>query len=267
MSVSAAAEVARLPEPEQKEIVARGERAIVEAAKTLRNAGKLVFDNTEEAIRAGRKFRDRKAQRLREERAAANAEKAKGVASVCERYRLLLGSVDLLLEEPAELVDIIVTDPPYAEAAIPLFGRLAVGAAHVLKPGGVLLCMSGTAWLPSVIAQLEGKGLTYLWTIAYLTGGNVARVFPRRATPLWNPVFVYSKGAYNGEPYSDVARSSEGNDHEHHLWGQSLDGMRDLMRRFVSPGMLVVDPFGGGGVGAWCDVRWVRHRPDGHRRD
>jgi hypothetical protein len=213
----------------------------------LRETGFHIFDDEEGIIRAGRKARDRKAQELREQRASANAEKAKGVASVSARYRLMLGSVELLLQEPAESVDIIVTDPPYHEQFIPAFGQLARGAAHVLKPGGLLLCISGTAWLPRVFAELEGKGLTYHWTLSYLCGGNVARVFPRCATPCWNPTLLYSKGAYDGPTFSDVVRSSEGNDHSHHEWGQSISGMTDLMRRFVVPGMVVVDPFLGGG--------------------
>lgn len=40
------------------------------------------------------------------------------------------------------------------------------------------------------------------------------------------------------------------NDKEHHHWGQSVSGMRDLMQRFVRPADIVCDPFLGGGTTA-----------------
>jgi site-specific DNA-methyltransferase (adenine-specific) len=222
---------------------------IAAAAELLTKAGKLVFNSTDEAIRAGRKFRDIKAREFHHQREAINAEKAKAVPAVSDRYRLVHGSVELLLEEPACSVDIVITDPPYPQEYLPLFADLARGAAHVLKPGGLLLCMSGQSWLPLVFSQLEGKGLSYLWTLAYLTGGPAVKIFPRGARPFWKPILVYSKGPYQGEGYADVIRS-EVDERLFHHWGQSESGMHGLMSRFVTCGQVVVDPFLGGGTTA-----------------
>ena len=52
MSVSAAADVATLPEAEQRQIVARGEREILEAAKQIR-AGKAEARRAERIARIG----------------------------------------------------------------------------------------------------------------------------------------------------------------------------------------------------------------------
>jgi hypothetical protein len=185
-------------------------------------------------------------------RRAEIAEQAKAVPANGERYRLVNASVGKLLLEPASSIDLIVTDPPYPEEFLPLFGELARGAAHVLKPGGLLVCMTGQSWLPRVFAELASTNLEYLWTLAYLTpGGQATQVFPRKVNTFWKPVIVYCQGAYKGEWYGDVTKSDvNDNDKDHHHWGQSVSGMRDLMRRFVMPGHMIVDPFLGGGTTA-----------------
>lgn len=186
-------------------------------------------------------------QRRRDEIAA----QAKDIPEGTERYRLVEGSVTGLLDEPAASVDLVITDPPYPQEFLPLYGDLARGAAHVLKPGGLLLCMSGQSWLPQIFAQMDGP-LEYLWTLSYLTpGGQATQVFPRKVNTFWKPILVYCQGAYAGDWYGDVTKSDvNDNDKEHHHWGQSASGMRDLMKRFVLPGHVVLDPFLGGGTTA-----------------
>jgi DNA methylase/ParB/Sulfiredoxin domain len=203
------------------------------------------MDETGRVDGAYKKFKKRK-------RAHYVAETAKGVPKATSRYRLVHGSVGKLTKEPAGTVDLIITDPPYPEEFLPLFGELARGAAHVLKPGGLLVCMSGQSWLPRVFVELAGSSLEYLWTLAYLTpGGQATQVFPRKVNTFWKPVIVYCQGSYEGEWYGDVTRSDvNDNDKSHHHWGQSVSGMRDLMQRFVVPGNLVIDPFLGGGTTA-----------------
>jgi site-specific DNA-methyltransferase (adenine-specific) len=157
---------------------------------------------------------------------------------------------DLANSEPAS-VDWIVTDPPYPREYLPLYDDLARGAAHVLRPGGGLLCMTGQTWLPAVMFSLA-EHLRYHWTLAYLTpGGQAVQVFPRRVNTFWKPVLLFAAGDLDAEWFGDVTRSdTNDNDKEHHDWGQSESGMYDLMRRFVRPGQVVMDPFLGGGTTA-----------------
>lgn len=231
ISVSAAAEVARLPEAEQREVVARGEREIVRIARQIQ--------------------RDKKDQR-KVERVAQIASLAADVPAVAERYELHHTSfTDIRDWQRAGSIDIIVTDPPYPAEFLDLFGELGAVADHVLKPGGLAVVMVGQSYLPEIIAHL-GKHLTYHWTLAYLTpGGQAVQQFQRRVNAFWKPVLVYAKGEYSGAWFADVAKSDPNdNDKEHHHWGQSASGMRDLMRRFVQPGHVVLDPFLGGGTTA-----------------
>lgn len=182
------------------------------------------------------------------ERRRAEA-RARAVPASGERYRLVEASVTALMDEPPGSIDFVVTDPPYPQEYLPLFGDLARGAAHVLKPGGLLLCMSGQSWLPRVYAELSSSTLNYVWSFAWLTPDANVQIFPRRALAGWKPVLMYCQGEYQGDWYSDIIRP-EADDKEHHDWGQPEGGFHDLMRRFVLPGQSVCDPFLGGGTTA-----------------
>lgn len=175
-------------------------------------------------------------------------------SAVADRCMIVHGDLRRALADlPAQSVDWVITDPPYGRKYLELYSALAEVAAHVLKPGGLALVMSGQYHLPEVMRRL-GERLQYLWTIAYLTpGGQAVQVFPRRAVTFWKPVLVFGlPGAeYAGPSYADVAQSAvNANDKRHHRWGQSVSGMRDLMRHFVRPRDVVLDPFVGGGTTA-----------------
>lgn len=77
-----------------------------------------------------------------------------------------------------ESVDMIFTDPPYDEEAVPLYGLLAVLAKHVLKPGGMCIVYAGNWHLPRVM-DLLGKHLEYLWTFTEFHPQSEQRVYER----------------------------------------------------------------------------------------
>ena len=54
------------------------------------------------------------------------------------------------------------------------YADLAEFAAHALKPGGSLLCMTGCAFIPEVLDNLKHKALRYQWQIGYFLGGDRA---------------------------------------------------------------------------------------------
>lgn len=165
--------------------------------------------------------------------------------------RIFRGDISDLLTEPRESVDIICTDPPYPREFLGLYETLGAVAFHLLKPNGILLCMTGQSYLPDVIASLA-RHLNYHWTIAYLTpGGQAVQIFPRKVNTFWKPVLVFCRGDYADDWFGDVAKSAPNdNDKSRHEWGQSESGITDLMARFLRPGMTVADPFLGGGTTA-----------------
>ncbi len=146
-------------------------------------------------------------------------------------------------------VDFIITDPPYPKQYLEVYSELGKFAAHALRRGGSLLCMVGQSYLPDVLNRLS-EYLQYNWTLAYLTpGGQSAQLFNRNVNTFWKPVLWLTRGKYKGDWVGDVTQSpANNNDKEHHHWGQSFYGMKDLMKRFVYPGQVICDPFLGGGT-------------------
>jgi len=182
-----------------------------------------------------------------------------------EKLRLEVCDIaDAATNVEAESIDFIITDPPYPEKYLPVFGKLADFAAHALKPGGSLICMSGQSYLPEVFRLLnQNPELRYHWTLAYLTpGGQATQLWERKVNTFWKPLLWFVKGDYSADWIGDVVKSAPNdNDKNHHHWGQSVSGMRDLLDRFVLPGKTVCDPFLGGGTTAiaarQCNCRFV----------
>lgn len=152
-----------------------------------------------------------------------------------------------------ESVDVIVTDPPYAD--LECYSELGETAATILVPGGQCWAMAGHTYLPEVIERLGHGGLGYYWTVAYLTpGGQSVQQWDRKVNIFWKPVLVYAKrGAPSRRWFGDVARSAvNDNDSDAHPegWAQSETGIADLITRASEPGWVVCDPFVGTGTTA-----------------
>ena len=153
-----------------------------------------------------------------------------------------------------ESVDAIITDPPYEREAIPLFGDLRNLAARVLRPGGHLVVMTGSMYLPQWLAHLEGDERLlwrYLMTVRLPGGTTVNRI--RKVADGCKPILLYNKVGEHKDGHRQVFNFIESSpkaaqESEHHKWQQSLDVFEHLMERFASPGDVVLDPFLGGGT-------------------
>lgn len=146
----------------------------------------------------------------------------------------------------------IITDPPYGKDAIPLYGELAKWARKALVNGGQLVVMCGQSHLAETMAAIIFEGLTYVWTLAYMTPGRSTQVFGRKVKSNWKPVLWFANGKQDSEHVNDVVYSSAP-DKKHHKWGQDVSGFVDLVERFTVKGDLVVDPFcGAGTTGVAC---------------
>ena len=150
---------------------------------------------------------------------------------------------EVLKDVQSASIDVILTDPPYPAEFLPLWSDLAVFAKRTLKPTGMLVAMSGQVHLHEVM-NLLGEHLDYRWVIAYLMPGSANVVSARKVTTMWKPVLVYGS---TDRRLFDVARSDK-EDKEHHDWGQSEKGMADLLKLVADPGMVICDPFAGGGT-------------------
>jgi len=240
--------VADRGEPELQDAVDRGDLSISAAAKLAKEPP----EDQRAAAAASKTERKQQRKREREERQAKAAEAGKQVPRESGLVSLRhCECLELMEQLEPESVDWIITDPPYPYEYLHTFDDLARLAEHALKPGGLLLAMSGQSFLPEVIARLSQR-LVYHWTLAYmLPGGQATQVFPRRAMANWKPVLAYSCGEYEGRWFVDVAKSDvNDNQKDDHHWGQSVSGMSDLVARFVNEGDVVLDPFMGAGTTA-----------------
>jgi ParB-like chromosome segregation protein Spo0J len=152
-----------------------------------------------------------------------------------------------LADLPDGSVDLILTDPPYGDAAIPSYRHLAEFAARKLKPGGSLLCYTGQSIMPDVYQSL-GEHLRYWWTLS-LDHTHGGQQLPGKWVMVeWKPIIWYVKDRRSDEAYvADKVRGSRP-DKEAHEWAQGIDEVFYLIEQLTSPDGLVVDPFAGSGA-------------------
>lgn len=212
------------------------------------------LDRRETTVHAA--YREVREAERRQQRINRQQEALRTLLPLSNRYRVIHGDIAEVYEDIEEPVDVIITDAPYAGEYVKVYGTLARVAVEVLKPGGSLLVMTGQSHLPDIFSEMKVTGLTYNWTVAYLTSGNQApQVVDRRVAARWKPVLWFVKGgsygSYNGYFVGDVVRAEPiDNERQYHPHGQSEAGIAELVRRFSEPGDTVLDPFCGGGTTA-----------------
>ena len=186
-----------------------------------------------------------KRKRERESERAALAATVQDI-SLAERWHVEVA--DLATYNAGQQFDFIITDPPYPQEFLPLYGVLAQRALDWLKPGGLLLAMCGQSYLDR-ITEMMSEHLEYYWTGCYLTPGQPTPLRTRQVNTTWKPILAYIRpgDSYKGKIFGDVW-VSEGNDKEHHHWGQSESGMLAMIRQVVLPGQSIFDPFCGAGT-------------------
>ena len=201
-------------------------------------------------------YREVTEAKRRQQRINRQQEALKALPPKSDRYRVIHGDIAKVCKDIEGPVDVIITDVPYAAEYVMLYGTLAKVAVKVLKPGGSLLAMTGQSHLPDIFSEMNVTGLTYNWTVAYLTDGNRApHVVDRRTAARWKPVLWYVKGGTHGHHdgffVGDVVRAGPISDEkQYHPHGQAESGIAELVRRFSEPGDVVLDPFCGGGTTA-----------------
>lgn len=192
----------------------------------------------------------RRALRLMRERAAAERAHAP-VSSLPPTCDLRFGDFqEVLADVPDGSVDLVLTDPPYLRSTMPIYSDLASFARRVLRPDtGMLLALVGQYHLPEAIRRLD-EHLTYRWTVAYRMTGAHSMMHGLGVWVGWKPVLVYGgTPKASGRLLYDVVDGG-GRDKRFHEWGQSETGFGALLDALSAPGMVVCDPFVGGGTTA-----------------
>jgi hypothetical protein len=173
------------------------------------------------------------------------------VRPAIETCDLRVCSMQELLGELRGL-DAIITDPPYQEQYLPLFGELARLAATALKPDGVLAVMCGQSYLLRIGAEME-KHMSYRWEIAYMMPGQATQVFPRKVNCNWKPVLIFGGDKWIPRDVVDAEK-----DKRFHAWGQSEGGTGRIIDMSTEPDDLIADPFLGTGTTAVAALKLHR---------
>jgi hypothetical protein len=210
------------------------------------------------------------AQRQAKHRANAKR-KVKAVAYLAkwEQRRLARGegdgSIDLRVGDCRKVlsdilnnsVALILTDPPYADDADPLFKWLADFAMRVLMPGGSLICFTGHHRIPGDLDLFRAAGLRWWWIMSMRH--DQSRPLPGKfVNPRHKPVLWFVKGdrrsldpSLDPDLIDDVLIPKFPNK-AIHLWGQGDGGIKPIVEALTRKGDLVVDPFCG--TGEWGEI-------------
>lgn len=206
-----------------------------------------VSDEVFAEIREGNKSKAHVIKEIKKkQRTEARAEIARAGEAVEPDNRWQIYQGDIATWQAPRQYDFIITDPPYPKEFLPLWETLAKRASEWLKPGGLLIAMSGQSYLDEIYTLLS-KHLEYYWTACYLTPGHPTPLRQVNVNTTWKPLLIYSKGEYKGKIFGDVFKSG-GNDKDFHKWGQSESGMYDIVSKICLPGQYILDPFCGAGT-------------------
>jgi 16S rRNA G966 N2-methylase RsmD len=166
--------------------------------------------------------------------------------------RIHTGDLSLLYRLiPDDSADLFLTDPPYQEDAIPLYGKLAELAERKLKPGCLCAVMCGQMHLDRVMSEMT-KHLQYYWLcgVGQKTVVRSTRIVSRKVLSTFKPVLIFSKrpmaAPSSRQFFLDLVLGTH--DKEHHWMGQGVEQFQYLIDHLTDPGALVVDPFCGGGT-------------------
>jgi 16S rRNA G966 N2-methylase RsmD len=150
---------------------------------------------------------------------------------------------------PDESVQLVFTDPPWDESAIPLYEAAAKEAARILKPGGSLIIYSGQAHLIDAGILLR-QHLKQCWVISANNDNEdqPAQMFHLGIKVLWKPL-LWAVKDYRGDAQNfvrDVVIGSRQKDW--HPWQQPIDHAEYYIEQLTSEGGAVVDFMAGSGT-------------------
>ncbi len=147
-----------------------------------------------------------------------------------------------LAESSAALV---FTDPPYGDAALPLYAALGRCVVPIMASGASLLAYTGQHTIGGAIAALTPY-LRYWWTVCCLH--QESALLPGKwVLAEWKPIVWFVKEHRSGRAFvPDVVRGHAAK--AHHPWEQPVEQARHLISRLTGTGELVLDPFMGSGT-------------------
>ena len=231
-------------------------KQIKEATKNDTEIAKL----WQEALQKKRSI-DSVYRRLKEKEARANIrpiiEEGKVKVEDLAKVTIFHGEFQEVLKDiPDNSIDLIFTDPPYAEKHLDLVKDLFLLASRLLKPSGYLAIMYGQNHLDEFFKVFEncndngnGNKLRYYWTIAVHMPDGQELFYMKNAVIRWKPIFIFQK-----EPFTVLEHRFEDYisrpkpDKSVHEWKQDLESAMYVINTFSKEGDTILDPMVGSGT-------------------
>jgi DNA modification methylase len=165
-------------------------------------------------------------------------------------FELLLGDMrELGKNIPDESIDLIFTDPPYAEKDLYLYKELLNLSERVLKQGGSLVMVAPNR-LDMIFRMIaDSIKLNYADIIAVHQNGHTAKMWKNGVWADCKFLIWCSKGN-KPTKFHDLSNfvESEPVNKYNHKWEQSTVEVEDILKALTVEGMTVLDPFMGSGT-------------------
>lgn len=149
-------------------------------------------------------------------------------------------------------VDVLFVDPPYDRVAVEtLYSHISSVAGRVLVDGGSLLVMSGGTHIDVALRELAtDENLKFNWDLAYVSPRGIPLIHSRKVATAVKHILWLVKGTYKGTIVYDLIEAPpdpERTDKTPHHWGQSVEGVKEVLRRVSKDGNTICDVMCGGG--------------------
>ena len=160
--------------------------------------------------------------------------------------------LDILPTLPAESVDAVITDPPYARKYQSLYGLIAEQSSRILTHGGSLMVILPHYAIPEIVSII-GQYLKWRWLdCMWQEQGN----HPRMAMGIeviWKPIGWWVKGTWpQGRGFVRDGFTNRQPEQELHEWEQSIDWALHCLKKVPKAGTVIDPLMGSGTTGVAC---------------
>jgi 16S rRNA G966 N2-methylase RsmD len=150
----------------------------------------------------------------------------------------------------ANSISMVITDPPYSEQFLPLYGELGSFSMRGLREGGSLIVYASQPYLDRVIELIKAQGLKYWWQISVVHAGRLCCVHARgvmveHKVLLW---FVKGKAPVRAPSYIKDLLRSKAPSKAFHVWEQSTIEASYIISHLTFEHATICDPMMGSGT-------------------
>ncbi len=154
---------------------------------------------------------------------------------------------DVLRDFDEDSFDHIITDPPYHERHLHLYGELAEVAERVVKPGGLVAAIAPHNFLPSVINKMSPH-LDWFWQ--WVMVQDEPTILAKKKVGIrYKPIVVFQvppETALDKQAHDIITPYDREKDE--HKWQQPVRTTAELITDLTEPNDRICDPMAGSGT-------------------